>query len=176
MTWEYEFLTGLQNLHTPILDKIVVAVTSLGNGGAVWIILGILLLFSRKTRPAGVVVLIALILDLISCNFLLKNLIARDRPCWVYPEVELLISRPEEFSFPSGHTASSFAAAAAVYLYHKKWGIAALILAAAIAFTRLYLFVHWPTDILGGILLGIGCAYAARFLYNVWNQRRQTVK
>lgn len=175
MEWEYRLLMLFQELHTPILDKLVVAVTSLGNKGMFWILLGVALLLWKKSRPVGVMVLLALILDYLSCNMLLKNLVQRDRPCWLYPEVELLIGRPGDFSWPSGHTACSFAAATAVFLNNRKWGTWALVLAALIALTRLYLFVHWPTDILGGILLGIGCAFAARFLYNMWNQRRQTV-
>ncbi|MGI6093879.1 MAG: phosphatase PAP2 family protein [Lachnospiraceae bacterium] len=176
MELEYEILMALQKLHTPFLDKLVVGITSLGNGGIIWILLGVVLLCREKSRPMGILVLLALVLDYLSCNVILKNLIARDRPCWVYTDVKLLITSPGDFSFPSGHTASSFAAAAAVFIKNRKLGIWVLILAALIGFTRLYLFVHWPTDVLGGLLLGIGCAFAARFFLDVWNRRQKPCK
>ena len=104
---------------------------------------------------------IALILDLILCNLVLKPLAARPRPCWIDEQVKLLVAAPKDYSFPSGHSAASFAAAVSIFVMHKKEGAAALI-----AFSRLYLFVHFPTDVLAGIAVGFICAFLAAKIQN----------
>ena len=109
---------------------------------------------------------IALILVLLICNLTLKPIIARPRPFMLREEIELIISAPSGFSFPSGHTASSFAAAVGLFIYHKKLGIAALIWAFLIAFSRLYMYVHYPTDVLAGMVIGILCAVVAMIIVN----------
>lgn len=155
---EFEILYAIQKLHTPILDKFMIAVTTLGDGGIFWILTGVLLLFFKKTRRCGGMVLITMAVCYVIGNIGLKNLIQRPRPCSIDLSVQLLIPFPSEYSFPSGHTLHSFGAATAIFLQYRKPGIAALLLAAVIAFSRLYLFVHFPTDILGGMILGIGMA------------------
>ena len=109
---------------------------------------------------------IALILDLILCNLVLKPLAARPRPCWIDEQVKLLVAAPKDYSFPPGHSAASFAAAVSIFVMHKKEGAAALILACLIAFSRLYLFVHFPTDVLAGIAVGFICAFLAAKIQN----------
>ncbi len=141
-------------------------ITKLGNGGIFWIITAVVLLFFKKTRKTGVTMAIALILGLLLGNIFLKNVIARPRPFVVNPLIELIIEKPGEFSFPSGHTLSSFECAIAIFIKNKKWGIAAIVLAAIIALSRLYLYVHYPTDIIAGILLGIAIAFLATFIAN----------
>ena len=107
-------------------------------------------------RKYGLAMLVGLCIDVIVCNGLLKNLVARTRPCDVNTAIQLLISHPTDYSFPSGHTAASFTAVAALYFSgDKKIWKAAIILGILIAFSRMYLYVHYPTDILGGILVGI---------------------
>ena len=161
---EVDILYAVQEIHNPILDAIMVFVSTITNHGELWIAMGLLLLCFKQTRKTGFVVLTALLLMLITNNLILKNLIMRDRPCWIDPTVELLVKCPDSYSFPSGHTASSFAAAVSILLYHKKGGIFAVLLAAVIAFSRMYLFVHFPTDILGGIMIGSMIAIAARWI------------
>lgn len=108
---------------------------------------------------------LALIADLILCNGILKNLVARTRPYDVNTVVNLLIEKPVDYSFPSGHTAASFAAVTALYLAgEKKLWKPALVLSILIAFTRMYLYVHYPTDILGGIAVGIISGYIGFFI------------
>lgn len=158
---ELEFLQALQQLHHPILDRIMVAITTLGNAGWFFILIGIVLSCIKKTRKQGLHVLVALLFSLIFCNMILKDLVARQRPCWLMPEIELLIATPTDFSFPSGHTSASMATAASIYAYNKKYGIALFALALIIAFSRMYLFVHFPTDILGGVITGITSALLA---------------
>ena len=157
---EFEILYAINNLHNPILDTIMIAITSLGNAGLMWIAIAIGLLCAKKTRKCGVLMLVSLVLGLILGNGILKNLIARERPCWIDENIKLLIPNPHDFSFPSGHTLASFEAAVMIYLHNKKWGIISLIVATLIAFSRMYLFVHFPTDILAGMILGTVIALA----------------
>ena len=152
---EIQILNWLQSLHTPILDKIMQLLTHLGDMGIIWIILTIVMLLIPKTRKSGVIMAAALIVDVILCNVILKNLIARVRPYDVNTAVQVLVAKPKDFSFPSGHTAASFASVTALYLAGEKklWKLA-LVLAILIAFSRMYLYVHYPTDILGGVIFG----------------------
>ena len=153
---ELRFLDFLQTIHTPLLDKILAFITSLGNAGIIWIVLAVVLLILSKTRKTGIIVAAALLMDLILCNLILKNLVARVRPYDVNTAIAILIKKPLDFSFPSGHTAASFAAMTALFLAKmKKAWIAALVLAVLIAFSRLYFYVHYPTDVLGGAVVGI---------------------
>ena len=153
---ELRFLDFLQTIHTPLLDKILAFITSLGNAGIIWIVLAVFLLILPKTRKTGIIVAAVLLMDLILCNLILKNLVARVRPYDVNTAIAILIKKPLDFSFPSGHTAASFAAMTALFLAKmKKAWIAALVLAVLIAFSRLYFYVHYPTDVLGGAVVGI---------------------
>lgn len=153
--FDYGILEWFQQIHHDVLTAIFHFFTVIGEGGAVWIAVAILLLCFRKTRKYGVMVAMALILCLIFGNGLLKNLVARPRPCWRHPEVEMLIAIPKDYSFPSGHTFSSFAAASTLLYWKKRVGILALFIAVLIASSRLYFFVHYPSDVLVGMIFGI---------------------
>lgn len=130
-------------------------VTHLGDAGAFWIVVGVLLLCFPKTRMCGICVLICLAVTALLGEGLLKHLFARERPCIQQPIADMLIAIPSTYSFPSGHSASSFTAATAIFCFHRKAGIAAYILAGLIAFSRMYCYVHFPTDVLAGIMLGM---------------------
>ena len=157
---EIQILDWLQKLHTPVLDQIMCSITHLGDAGAFWILLAAVLLLVPRTRKSGLIVAGALLMDVLFCNVLLKPIVARTRPFDVNTSIQLLVARPHDYSFPSGHTAASFTAAMALYLAgeNKMWK-PALVLAVLIAFSRLYLYVHYPTDILGGIITGCIAAY-----------------
>lgn len=160
MAFEFEFLDFLQTMHTPLITKIMKAASKLGDAGFIWILLAGVLLMIPKTRKVGILVSVALLLDVLTCNVILKPLIARTRPYDVNTAVELLIRAPRDYSFPSGHTAASFAAAAALWFADKKkLAIPALVLAVLIAFSRMYFYVHYPTDVLGGAILGMVCGW-----------------
>lgn len=152
-------------------------ITKLGNGGMIWIILTILLLLNRRYRRVGVAMLSALVMDAVVCNIIMKPLVARIRPFDVNTAVQLLIARPTDYSFPSGHTAASFAATFALYFSRQNLWKPALVLAVLIAFSRLYLYVHYPSDILGGIMIGITMGYlgvrVTAFYENFLKRRRQ---
>lgn len=145
------------HLRCGFLDHVVPAITMLGEAGWIWILLAVVLLARKKTRKLGVAVAISLVLDLILCNLLLKPIVARPRPFTFRPELQLLVKAPKDFSFPSGHTAASFAAASALLFSRAKGWVPAMVLAALIALSRLYLYVHYPTDVLCGVLVGILC-------------------
>lgn len=134
--------------------------TQLGEMGAIWIALALILLFLPQKRKTGAVLFAALCIDVVLCNGILKHLFARIRPCDVNTSVQLLVTRPQDYSFPSGHTAASFAAVAALWFSGERrlWKCA-LPLACLIAFSRLYLYVHYPTDIAGGIFVGVLAGY-----------------
>ena len=135
---------------SPVMDKIMIFISSLANKGMLWI--GI-----------GVVLLLSLAFNMVICNLLLKPLVARTRP-YDLLGYEILVRRLGDYSFPSGHTSASFAAATAIYAIDRRWGAAAYVLAALIGFSRLYLGVHFPTDVLAGAVVGILAAKAAQCL------------
>lgn len=174
---ELQFLDFLQTIHTPLLDKILAFITSLGNAGIIWIVLAVVLLILPKTRKTGIIVAAALLMDLVLCNLILKNLVARVRPYDINTAIAILIKKPLDFSFPSGHTAASFAAMTALFLAKmKKAWIAALILAVLIAFSRLYFYVHYPTDVLGGAVVGILSGIIGYAIVEKIDKRRRTAK
>lgn len=154
-----------EHLTNPFLDIVMPYISSLAHAGEVWILLALILLCFKKTRKAGVAMGIAMACGYLIGNMGLKNLFARTRPYDV-TEVKLLVAKLHDFSFPSGHTLVSFEAATALWYYHRKWGVAALALATLIAYSRLYLFVHYPTDVLAGALLGIGIGLGACCVIN----------
>lgn len=152
---EFDILFYLQSLHNPILDKIMVNITTLGNLGAIWFIISIILMIIKRYRRYGVLLFVTLVLTGCMGSFVIKPLVARARPCDVFRDVDILIRHPGGFSFPSGHTYLSFAAATVIYFINKKLGILAFVFAAIIAFSRMYLFVHFPSDVVVGALLGV---------------------
>ncbi len=184
---ELGILDWIQTLHTPFLDAFMSNFTKLGDAGILWILLTLVLLLIPKTRKTGLVLMAALLVDVILCNGILKNLVARTRPFDVNTAISLLVARPRDFSFPSGHTAASFASVAALYLVNKNhlrlgaparltsvlWK-AALVAGCLLAFSRLYLYVHFPTDILGGIAVGILSGYLGYRIYAWLEARRKT--
>ncbi|WP_343209517.1 phosphatase PAP2 family protein [Anaerolentibacter hominis] len=170
---EMDLLYVIQNLHHPVLDVIMVNLSRLADSGILWICLALVFLYTKKYREYGAAMGTSLFFSFLAGNIILKNLVARSRPCWIDTGIQLLIANPGDYSFPSGHTSASFAAAMALFLYDKKLGIPALVLASLIGFSRMYLFVHFPTDVLAGAALGILSALAAVFLIKGIKRRRQ---
>lgn len=145
-----------QNLHNSFTDFIFPIITYLGEKGIFWIAISLVFMCVKKTRKCGFCMLLAVGLGFLSGELILKNIICRPRPFVSFPEfTTLLISPPSGWSCPSGHSCSSFAAATTLFIHNKKLGVPALILAALIAFSRVFLFVHWPSDVLFGSALGV---------------------
>ena len=166
---ELDILRALQELHTPMLDALMVGVTALGDHSLAWLVLGCALIVPRRTRRAGAAILVALAFCTLVVDLALKPLVARPRPFMLDGGVELLIPKPGGWSVPSGHSAKSFAAATALAASlpagSRRFAVPAVLLATLIACSRLYLFVHFPTDVLAGAAIGtvLGVA-AARIL------------
>lgn len=158
---ELQILHMLQELHAEWLNPVMILLSTLGNAGLIWIALSVALAIPKRTRPCAFTMMGAMALSFLLGNVIIKNLVARPRPFAVDASVMLLIPQPGEYSFPSGHTLNGFTAATVIFLYYKKTGVFALLFAGAIAFSRMYLFVHYPTDILAGLLLGIADAVVA---------------
>lgn len=171
--WPFDFsiLNFFQSVRTDFFDFFFSTITHLADKGIFWIALGLLLAVFAKTRKTGVTVLLSLIFSVFLCNILLKNIIARPRPYTVEEwsiirdaAREILVALPDDWSFPSGHTSASFAAATAIFCCNKKWGVPSLILAALIAFSRIYLYVHYPTDVIAAIFIGGIAGVSAYFI------------
>ncbi len=147
------------NMRTEFLDFLMPLVSFLGNKGAVWLAAAVVMIIIPRCRKAGIAMLIALAAGFLICNLMLKPIVARVRPFDIAGFGELLIKAPRDFSFPSGHTTASFAAASALLFIKNRVWVFAMIFAALMAFSRMYLYVHFPTDILGGIVIGFICGY-----------------
>ncbi len=167
-----------ENIHCGFLDAVMPFITSLGDAGWFWIAIAAVMLLFKKTRKTGLMMGVALICGLLVGNMFLKPVVARIRPYELNSAVELLIEKPHDFSFPSGHTLASFEGAVVLLLREKKYiGIPAMVLAALIAFSRMYLYVHYPTDIIGGILLGSAFAvlgiWSVNKLWDYFSKKKQ---
>ena len=163
-----------ENVRGPVGNVFWQFITHLGDEGYLWIAMGVVLLFFKKTRPIGFTVLVSLLLDFLTINVVLKELVARPRPFVVNELIEPLVGGVSPYrSFPSGHSGGSFAAMFALYRWvPKKIGIPALFLASLVALSRLYVGVHYPTDILAGFVIGFVCsALAYAVVKMVMNKR-----
>ena len=147
------------NLWCPLGDTVMPIITMFGDGGIFWIAISVILMLTKKHRRTGFGMAFALIMGLLVCNIILKPGVARIRPYdfqlkYFAKEITLIAGGMHDFSFPSGHTIASFEACTALMLGNKKFGIPATILAILVAFSRLYLYLHYPTDVIASIILG----------------------
>ena len=172
------------NLYCGFLDAVMPIITLLGDAGIFWIAVSVVLILIPKYRKAGLSMGLALLMGVVVCNMIMKPLFARIRPYDFQLEqfgkvIPLLVEAQHDFSFPSGHTIASFEAATALAIHNRKLGIPALILACLIAFSRLYLYVHYVTDVLVSVGLGIGFAFLASFLVKkgfIWWEARKAAQ
>ena len=176
LRFDFGILEFLDFVRCDFLNPFMKFITSLGNAGMFWIVLGVLLFCTKKYREEGFSVLLSLVINLVLVNIIVKPNVARIRPFDLVEGVKLIIEAPKDFSFPSGHTSASFASALALFYHNKKWGIWAFALAILIGFSRLYLYVHYPTDVVAGALFGIISAMLAHGIiknYKVkYNEKR----
>ena len=172
LSFDLPILDWIQaNLQSGFMDKFMPFITVFGDAGIFWMIWAAVLVIFPKTRKIGLGMAFAMVMGLIVCNITLKPLVARIRPYDLQAElgvaIKLLCEAQHDFSFPSGHTIASFEAAVVLVKYSKKMGIPAMILAVLISFSRMYLYVHYPTDVIVSVILGtlfalIGDAIAAK--------------
>lgn len=160
------------SVRSDALTPFFILLTRLGDLAMVWILVSMALLLSNRTQATGIMALSSLGLAALIDNVLLKNIIARIRPYEVVPGLQNLIEIQTDFSFPSGHTGSSFAVAVVLLvMLPKRYGIPAVILALLIGLSRLYLGVHYPTDVLAGILIGTLIAFVVVAIGAYWMRR-----
>ncbi len=191
LNFDLSVFEWIQSIQSGILNTIMVVITTLGDEGIIFIAMGLVLMFTKKYRKAGVAMLVALLVMEVGNNLILKELIARPRPFYIFspdaipadhkyygeifekataaverlPELAArwvdtyqfpnLVHAPSSWSFPSGHTSSAFAAAVAVLWYDRKIGIPTVVFAALMGFSRVYVQVHYCTDVIAGVLVGI---------------------
>ena len=148
------------NLNSELFNKIMIFFTILGDNGMIWIAVALILFLNRKYRKIWVFSIVSLIIFALAVNVILKPLIHRPRPFSELTDITLLIKAPKDYSFPSGHTAASFVMVYIFFRHIKKYFIPVLITGILIAFSRMYLSVHFPSDILAGIIIGIFSGYA----------------
>lgn len=154
-TMDIKLLSMIQRrLRCGVLDKIMPIITALGTFGFLWGVIMVVFLRMPRYRRTGFVLFITLAICTLLANVFLKLIVARPRPCHIFTDIPLLINRPLDFSFPSGHTTASFAAATVILQANTVLGIIAFSIAILISFSRLYLFVHFPSDVLAGIFCG----------------------
>lgn len=153
------------NLSSGTMDAVMKAVTLSGDYAMVWIVAALALIIYEPTRKAGIVMVVAIALGQVLNDYIIKEIVARPRPFVEDPSIVLIISPPSGYSFASGHTVKAFAAAFALFIYERKWGSIALCYAALIGFSRVYLCVHYPSDVVAGAFIGIVCALIAYVAY-----------
>ena len=156
-----------ENLRCGLLNAVLQFYTRLGDGGLLWIALSLGLLCFPKTRRAGFAGLCAMLAGMVCTNLTIKPLVARSRPWLVVEGLVSLVEERDPNSFPSGHTCAAFAAASAWWrTLPERWmGVAAIVLAALMGFSRLYVGVHFPSDVLAGMCVGLFCGWLVWALY-----------
>ena len=166
MNWEINFLNEIGKIHNSILNPIMKIMSYLGSGGIVFIILGAVFLLNKKQRKMGITILIALALCGVFGNLLIKPMVGRIRP-YIRYNIPIIVPPPMGASFPSGHTYSAFATAMSSWYYNRKLSAFLFGFAVLMGFSRMYLYVHYPTDVLAGALLG---AVLAAVSYKIVNK------
>ena len=162
------------NFRNDNLDEIMVYITRLGDAGIIWIVIALIIgMLNRKNLKITIMILLGLSMGLIVGNLVIKNLFMIDRPFIGNPHITLLIDAPLDYSFPSGHALSSFISAFIIFYNNKKWGILAIILALLISFSRMYLYVHYPIDIIASIILAIPISLFTIYIVNkIYNKEK----
>lgn len=165
--WDQTVSFALQNIHNPFLNAIMIAATFIGEKGIFWLVCGAVMCIPRRYRKYGIMVILSVALCFLIGDIIVKPIVARPRPCALFPSVPLITDIPDGFSFPSGHTLASFAAATIIMLANWKFGIPAFFIAAVIGFSRIYLFHHFLSDVVAGALMGVACAFLALLIFKL---------
>lgn len=143
-----------QHVRSPFLSAFFIPFTTIGNAGILFILIGVLLLFFKRTRQSGILLLISLTISFILNDIVVKNIVQRPRPYNTFSQIIPLVPPPGKYSFPSGHTAAAFSSMMTLFFTQKKHAIMGLIIAFLMGFSRIYVGVHYPTDVFFGAFLG----------------------
>ncbi|MBE5952697.1 MAG: phosphatase PAP2 family protein [Lachnospiraceae bacterium] len=182
LEWDASVLLWIQeNMRTDLMTTIMKAITRLGDGGCLWIVLAIVLLVLNKTRKVGAASALALIITFVTVNLGIKNAVARIRPYEVIDGLTNLVGKQSDFSFPSGHSAHAFAVGVVILIMMpKKIGVPIFAISILMAFSRLYVGVHYPTDVIAGVVLGTIIAFLSVTIINkicqLWNKRNKAIE
>ena len=153
-----------EHIACSFLDFIMPLITLIGEDGILWIVLSLVLMFFKKTRKCGFVMALSLLIGFLIVNKTIKPLVGRTRP-YVLDGVPIIIDGLSDYSFPSGHTLCCFEAAVSLIVCkYKKWGYSALVCAVLVAISRVYLYVHYPTDVITGAVLGALFAFVSHWI------------
>ena len=174
---DFAVLDWIQNnLRCGFLDFLMPKITMIGEKGILYVVLCLIMVCFKRCRKAGITILGGMTAGLLIVNMLIKNAVARMRPFQINAAIELLVKAPNEYSFPSGHAVHGFIFATVLMCYDKRLGIPALIVAVLVSFSRLYLYVHFPTDVLAGAAIGVIIGLCSVFVANrivKWYQNRK---
>lgn len=170
MSFDFQVLYFIrEHLSNPVFDFLMPLLSFITEGGVVWFTVALVFIFvpqlKEKYRPCGIMMIIAMAAAFLCSEVVLKNMVCRVRPCYIDTTIQMITDKPSGYSFPSSHTSSSFAASTVLFLNNKKIGGYALAFALLVAFSRLYLFVHFPTDVLAGMAIGILFAIITYYIY-----------
>ena len=161
--WEKRMILRLNSNSHPAADQLMLWATRMGNGGLAWIAVS-LIMMGMGWRLEGLMTLLALSLTAFLINLVINPMFTRKRPYEILKSVRTMIAPPFGSSFPSGHAASSFAAASMLWFFNMPFRHLALVLALLIAVSRVYLMVHFPSDVLVGVVSGIVISYLTYLL------------
>ncbi len=159
--WDNRVLTKISSKHTKKLDRLMVIITTSGNNGYIWFALSIPLLLISKYRLVGYTMILSMLISGLTGEITIKHIVGRIRPCSRDFAKDLLIKHPAHYSFPSGHTTASFAVTTVMFIMMPTLFLPVLFYACLIGFSRMYVLVHYPTDVIAGVFLGIICGIVA---------------
>lgn len=182
LEWDADVLLWIQeNMRTELMTVIMKSITRLGDAGCLWIVLSVLFLVLNKTRRVGVAASFAMIFTFITVNLGIKNIVARIRPYEAVEGLNRLVEAQKDYSFPSGHTAHAFAVGVVILIMMpRKVGVPVFIISVLMAYSRLYIGVHYPTDVIGGAVIGTLMGLLSVFLVNKisdrWDKRNRDIE
>ena len=155
-------------IHRPVLDRVMVAATYAGTGAVIWsLALFLPFVITRRYRLVGFDLMLSVFVTFVLSEIIIKKIIGRDRPSEKIDDDDMIIKKPQDHSFPSGHTSTSFAAFTVTFICCPAWiWIPALFGACLISFSRLYLRVHYLSDVLVGVVVGVGCGVLCTAVFN----------
>ena len=154
-----------QHVRSPFLSAFFIPFTTIGNAGILFILIGVLLLFFKRTRQSGILLLISLTISFILNDIVVKNIVQRPRPFNAFSQIVPLVPPPGKYSFPSGHTAAAFSSMVTFFFTQRKYAICGLVIALLMGISRIYVGVHYPTDVFFGALLGTAVAVTSAIIF-----------
>lgn len=172
LTFDFSILDFIQeNIRNPFLDIIMPLISLFGEAGIFYICFAIGLIVFKRTRKSGIMLALSITIGFVVCNIILKPIFARPRP-FIFRDIELIANMPMDYSFPSGHTTIAFESATVLMMRDRRAGTIFLILAIFVAFSRMYMYFHFPTDIIGGIVVGVFSGITSVLAVNYINKKR----